>query len=90
MNQPSQTIAVSFWVSQCKLCKECKENEDYARRLYIQEMSKKGTHFILHKVGLIISSSKPHLACSPDNFLDDGSADDISGSEENKCPYAAQ
>ena len=49
---------------------------------------KKGTPFILHRVGLIISSSKPHLACSPDNFVDDDSADDISGTAENKCPYA--
>ena len=65
------------------------ENEDYARS-YIQEMLKKGTPFILHKVGLIISSSKPHLACSADNFVGVGSTDDISVTAENKCPYAAR
>ena len=31
----------------------------------------------LDKVRLIINSSKKHLACSPDNFVDDGSAEDI-------------
>ena len=45
---------------------------------------------MLHNVGLIISSSKPHLAFSPDNFVDDGSADDISVIAVNKCPYAAR
>jgi len=41
------------------------------------------------KVGLVISQEKPHLACSPEKFVEDTSAVDTHGTAEYKSPYSA-
>lgn len=66
------------------------ENEDLARRSYLQEMEKLGKKISIEKIGLIISNEKPHLSCSPDNFVVDYSADPSEGIVEYKCPYSAR
>lgn len=67
-----------------------RENEDCARRSYILEMQKRGINVTVVAVGLVISHDKPHLACSPDNFVGDTSTDDVDGTVEYKCPYSAR
>ena len=62
------------------------ENENNARRSYADEMAKIG----VKKVGLIISHSKPYLACSLDDFVEDESVEDRYGTVEYKCPYSAR
>ncbi len=42
-------------------------------------MEEEGIRIKIEKVGLIISPEKPYLACSPDNFVSDTSADDSEG-----------
>lgn len=67
-----------------------RENEDCARRSYVQAMHNRGTPVTTRKVGLVISREKPHLACSPDNLVEDTNTDDIDGVVEFKCPYSAR
>ena len=67
-----------------------RENEDNARKAYTEEMMKRGTPVIIKKTGLIISNEKQHLACSPDDIVEDNSVDDRHGTAEYKCPYSAR
>ena len=46
---------------------------------YADEMTKIGVKVSIKKVGLIISHSKPYLACSPDDFVEDESMEDLMG-----------
>jgi hypothetical protein len=38
----------------------------------------------------IISAEKPHLACSPDDLVEDDSVNNKLGTVEYKCPYSAR
>ena len=64
-----------------------RENEDNARKAYAEEISKRGTSVAITKSGLIISSSRQYLACSPDDLVKDESSDNMLGTAEYKCPY---
>ena len=67
-----------------------REHEEDARKSYIQDMQNRGIRVATEKVGLVISHDKPHLACSPDNFVEDPHTVDIKGTVEYKCPYSAR
>lgn len=67
-----------------------RENEDQARRSYVQEMVSRGTPIVIKKAGLVICQEKPHLGCSPDNFVEDQSTNEVDGTAEYKCPYSAR
>lgn len=67
-----------------------RENEDNARKAYAEEMLKRCTPVVIKKTGLVISSEKPHLACSPDDFVEDENVADCYGTAEYKCPYSAR
>lgn len=66
-----------------------RENEDNARKSYVEEMSKRATPVSVTKAGLMISREKPHLACSPDDLVEDVNVVDNCGTAEYKCPYSA-
>lgn len=67
-----------------------RENEDSARKSYVEEKAKRATPVSVLKAGLIISEQKPHLACSPDDLVEDMSSVDVHGTAEYKCPYSAR
>ena len=67
-----------------------RENEDTARMAYCTEMAARGTPVSTQRVGLIISAEKPHLACSPDDLVEDKSISNKHGTVEYKCPYSAR
>ena len=62
-----------------------RENEDIARRQYIEAMQKKHTHFEVKKCGLFVHENRPHLGASPDGVTTCSCCG--RGTLEIKCPY---
>lgn len=67
-----------------------RENEENARKSYIEEMAKRGTPVNTKRSGLVISTSNPCLASSPDGWVEDNSTSQKDGIVEFKCPYASR
>lgn len=67
-----------------------RENEDNARKSYLEEMASRGTPVSTKRSGLVISTSYGCLACSPDGWVEDSSSPDVHGVVEYKCPYASR
>ena len=66
------------------------ENEDSARKAYLQEMASRGNQVHTKRSGLVISMTHGCLACSPDDWVEDYSSADPNGVVEYKCPYASR
>jgi hypothetical protein len=66
-----------------------RENEDNARKSYIEEMARRGTPVSTTRSGLVISTSYGCLACSPDGWVEDTNSSS-NGIVEYKCPYASR
>lgn len=64
-----------------------RENEDSARKSYVEEMARIGTPVCTKRSGLVISASNGCLASSPDDWVEDSTS---SGIAEYKCPYASR
>lgn len=67
-----------------------RDNEDNARKAYLEEMASRGTPVCCKRSGLVISLSNGCLACSPDGWVEDSNAMDSEGVVEFKCPYASR
>ena len=67
-----------------------RENEDNARKAYQEEMARRGTPVSTTRSGLVISQTNGCLACSPDDWVEDGNVEDTHGILEYKCPYASR
>ena len=66
-----------------------REHEPDARQAYLQT---KGTNYLLTHSGLVIDAEHGWLACSPDDLVQDCSAEPENqhGLVEYKCPYSAR
>ena len=67
-----------------------RENEDNARKSYLEEMAGRDTPVITERSGLVISTGNGCLACSPDGWVEDTNSPDQHGVVEYKCPYASR
>ena len=67
-----------------------RENEDNARKAYQEEMARRGTPISTTRSGLVICQTNGCLACSPDDWVEDGNVEDTHGILEYKCPYASR